>query len=375
MLNNEFPPLGGGTGSVNLALFRCWAGNPELEIDLITSALGASREEERFSDNIRLLKVPVNNANIHHSSNRELLAYASRGFALAVRLQRQHPYDVCMAWASIPAGVMAWALRALTGLPYIVRVSGPDIPGFEQRYQRLYPFLTPPIRAAWRGARTIIAKCQEEATMVHAIDPVVTVQIVPNGVDQAAFLPGSGAPDTGPLHVLCVARLIERKGQAQLIEATRRLNDEGQNILLELVGTGDALDAYQSLATRLGVSGWVSFTGYVPREQIASHYAAAHVFALPSYNEGMSVATLEALAAGLPIVATRVGGMEQLVSAGENGFLYDWGDITALTSYLRRLAQDRALAREMGKKSRLRAQSFQWSSAAETLKNLLISSP
>ncbi len=88
MLNNEFPPLGGGTGTVNCALLQRFAQVSGMEIDLITSALGKRPEEERFAERIRILKVPVNNQNIHHSTNRELLTYAGR--ALPFALKRHH---------------------------------------------------------------------------------------------------------------------------------------------------------------------------------------------------------------------------------------------------------------------------------------------
>ena len=83
MLNNEFPPLGGGTGTVNQAMLQHFVRVPGLEIDLVTSALGKTSEEESFSDKIRLYKVPVRNKNIHHSANRELIEYAIRSLRLA----------------------------------------------------------------------------------------------------------------------------------------------------------------------------------------------------------------------------------------------------------------------------------------------------
>jgi len=363
MLNNEFPPLGGGTGTVNRAILERLAGTPGLEVDLVTSALGRQQEQEAFAPEARIFKVPVNNQNIHHSSNRELLTYAARALPLALRLHRAAPYDLVFAWSAVPAGGVALALHRLTGLPYLVRVCGPDIPGFEQRYGPLYPILTPVIKAIWRNAGRIVAKCQGEADMMLAISPELTIDLVPNGVDPRAFQPAPIA-DGGPLRVICVARLIERKGQAHLIEALRRLAAAGCDLRLELVGEGDARAAYQDLAQRLGVAERVTFAGYVPREQIAARYAGAHVFALPSYNEGMSVATLEAMAAGLPVVVTRTGGAADLVAEGVNGWSFAWGDVDALTGHLRRLAADRDLARRMGAASRARAAAFSWEAAA-----------
>jgi len=246
-----------------------------------------------------------------------------------------------------------------------VRVSGPDIPGFERRYRAIYPLLSPLVRVIWRRAAAVVAKCEREADMIHAVDESVKVSLIANGVDRATFRSGDTIPDDGPFRLLCVARLIERKGQHYLIEAVQRLTAEGLAVRLDLVGTGDMQAAYEAYACALGVKEQVRFIGYVPRETIAAHYAAAHVFILPSYNEGMSVATLEAMAAGLTIVVTRTGGTAELVEAGVNGLTFDWADVSLLTAHLRRLATNRALARRMGVASRARAASFAWDLAAE----------
>ena len=365
MLNNEFPPLGGGTGTVNRILLQHFSRVPWMEIDLVTSALGREYEEEQLAERIRIYKVPVGNRNIHHSSNRELLTYAWRALLRARTEQQAQDYDVCFAWSAVPAGGVALALRRLTGLRYLVRVSGPDIPGFERRYRWLYPLLTPVVRAVWHGADTVIAKCVGEAEMIRAVDGTVHVTLVPNGVDTTFFQPGDHRSDNGPLRILCVGRLVARKGQHHLIEAVKRLADTGMDVRLELVGTGDAVGQYRKLAARLGVEGRVEFAGYVPREAMPARYASAHVFALPSYNEGMSVATLEAMAAGLPLVVTRTGGTTELVEHGVNGLTLEWADVEMLVSHIRCLANDRALAQSMGSRSRERAASMTWDDAAD----------
>jgi phosphatidyl-myo-inositol dimannoside synthase len=360
MLNNEFPPLGGGTGTANRALLQRFAKVPALEIDLITSALGKDKEEEHLAERIRIFKVPVRNKNLHHSSNRELLSYAARAFPVAWGRQRARRYDLCFAWSAVPAGLVAMALRKFAKLPYLVRVCGPDIPGFEQRYKPLYPILSPIIRAIWHNAAAVVAKSEGESEMIHALDGITAVTLVPNGVDLTAFQPGAQIPDAGPLRLLCVARLIERKGQHHLIEAVKRLVNDGIDVTLELVGTGDARPKNETQAKKLGLNGRLKFLGYIPREEIARHYADAHVFVLPSYNEGMSVATLEAMAAGLPIVTTRTPGMAELVEEGVNGFTFPWADVDSLTKHLHQLATDRVLARRMGTASRFRAANFSW---------------
>ena len=230
MLNNEFPPLGGGTGTVNQAMLQHFVRVPGLEIDLVTSALGKTSEEESFSDKIKLYKVPVRNKNIHHSANRELIEYAIRSLRLALKLHRKNPYDLCFAWSAVPAGAVALALRRIIGLRYILRVCGPDIPGFEQRYQIIHFLISPLIRRIWRAADKLIAKSEREIEMIHAVDSHVDCLLIPNGVDMGRFKPVHLVPDDGPLKLLCVGRLIERKGQHHLIDAVRRLTDEGVDV-------------------------------------------------------------------------------------------------------------------------------------------------
>ena len=371
MLNNEFPPLGGGTGTVNRALLKQFASRPGLEIDLITSALGSRSEEESFAPGIKIYKVPVRNRNIHHSSNRELSEYFFRGLPQALKLHRQRRYDICFAWSAVPAGAIALALRRLTGVCYIVRVCGPDIPGFEQRYQTVYRFLSPFIRRIWRGADQVVAKSRREVEMIQAVDPHVNCLIIPNGVDRDAFQPKQTAPEMGPLRILCVGRLIERKGHHHLIDAVKRLTDEGVDVRLDLVGTGDALSDYEAHVARFGLADRVRFLGYVSREKIAHHYAAAEVFVLSSFNEGMSVALLEAMASGLAVVVTPTGGTSELVEPETNGLIFDWADVDRLTSHLRRLAQDRDFARRLGEASRERTGEYSWDRAALSYYDLL----
>ena len=363
MLNNEFPPLGGGTGTVNRALLTRWARVPNLEIDLVTAALGRAYQQTQFAERVRLHFVPVNNQNLHHSSNRELLTYAARALPYARKLHKAQPYDFVFAWSAVPAGAVAYALKKITGLNYLVRVCGPDIPGFEQRYGALYPLLAPAIRATWHNAAYVIAKCDDEAKMIQRVDARVPVTIVSNGVDTEAFQLAQ-IPDTGTLRLLCVARLIERKGQQHLIQAVKHLTEQGIDVTLDLVGTGDAQAANEQQARDLGVTERVRFVGYVPREEIAACYANAHVFVLASFNEGMSVATLEAMAAGLPLVVSRTPGTKELVEENVNGWTFAWDDVDALTAHVAYLAAHRIRARQMGAASYARAKQFAWEDVA-----------
>ena len=100
--------------------------------------------------------------------------------------------------------------------------------------------------------------------------------------------------------------------------------------------------------------------GYIPREKMPAVYTQAHVFVLPSYNEGMSVATLEAMAAGLPVIVTKTPGTEDLVDDGVNGYLFDFGEIKVLVDQVEGLSNNRSLLKRMGQESRNYSMKHSW---------------
>lgn len=366
MFDNEFPPLGGGTGVVNLHLFEELAGYPDVSVDLVTSSRSRSTEEqERFSDRVMLYKVPVANRNIHHATNRELIRYTVRGYARARALQRTRRYDLSFAFSGVPAGGISYAVYRRTGLPYLLSLQGPDVPGFEARYAWLYPFLAPVLRQIWKHAGAVVAISAAHRALAHAFVPTQQIRIIHNGVDARLFSPPSSPAQRDSVVLVCVGRLIERKGQHHLLQAFARLDEDVRSrSRLVFVGTGDAEHALHALAAELGISPRVTFKGFVAREDMPGLYREADVFVLPSQSEGMSMALLEAMASGLPAVVTDTGGAEELIREGVNGHLVHWGNVEALTGILARLIAGEERRTSMGAAARNTAQRFNWPTIA-----------
>ena len=207
--------------------------------------------------------------------------------------------------------------------------------------------------------------------MVRAVSPLIKPVTIQNGVEMGAFKP-SRPPQAGePLRLVCVGRLIKRKGQDRLFMAMAELKALGVDVRLELVGTGDEEAAYRKLVREKGLEDRVVFAGYVPRDQIARHYSDAHVFVLPSDKEGMSVSTLEAMAAGLPLVVSRTGGTDELVDEGVNGVTFTSDDVAGLVAALHRLARDPDVVARMGRASLEKVRQFTWEHVAMAFSGLL----
>jgi glycosyltransferase involved in cell wall biosynthesis len=132
--------------------------------------------------------------------------------------------------------------------------------------------------------------------------------------------------------------------------AVRALRERGVDTVLCMVGDGPDRDAVERRAHQLGIVRDSLFLGY--QEEVASYYAAFDALILPSANEGTPVSAIEALAGGRPVVATRVGGVPDVVRDGVDGFLVEPGDVDAMAERLSALAADPPLRHRMGEAGR-----------------------
>src|SRR5205807_1684598 len=176
--------------------------------------------------------------------------------------------------------------------------------------------------------------------------------VVPNAV-RPAFVPAAARQDprTADQLVVCAARLTPEKGVDVLLRAVARLRPAFPRLRLLVLGPVQAgHEDYRAqldrLARDLSLNGIVSFAGFV--EHPEDRWASAHVYVQPSREEGFGLAVAEAMASGLPVVATRVGGLEELVEHGRTGLLVVPDDPDALAAAVRRLLADPELAQRMG---------------------------
>lgn len=227
-----------------------------------------------------------------------------------------------------------------------------------------------------RGYRWILALCLRLNDRVVCVSQAMHRQVcqrfprhahkvvyIPNGVAAAlADAPAEPRP-ASRFAVVYVGSLIERKGVDLLVRAWAALSPgEHPGWTLILVGSGPEESTLRALAESLGVAGQVRFTGSVSPDDVGRHYWQADAFVLPSRSEGMPSVLLEAMASGLPVVATRIDGVEELVTAEREGLLFPVGGQLKLAAHLQRLAADPALRVRMGAASRQRVRTggFLW---------------
>jgi glycosyltransferase involved in cell wall biosynthesis len=183
--------------------------------------------------------------------------------------------------------------------------------------------------------------------------------VIPSGIDLARFRSVEPRSDQRPALFGCpvdstligtVGWLTEVKGHRRLIQAFSRLAPSRPSLYLLIIGTGELHDDLAALASRLGIGDRVRFLGH--RDDIPECLAALDLFVFPSQNEGMGRALIEAMAAALPVVATRVGGIPGIIEQGRTGLLVSPGDSAALAGAMAELLDDRTRARAMGQAAR-----------------------
>lgn len=213
----------------------------------------------------------------------------------------------------------------------------------------------------------VIVPSRDMARDVEALGaPAARVRVLPWGIDLARFRPetGAAARDDGatgrPLRLVSVCRFIAKKGLGDALAAFARLRGAGVDAELLLVGDGPLRDALVAKARALGVADRVRFAGYVEPARLPELLRGHDLFLHPSVTprdgdkEGVPTTILEAAACGLPVVATRHGGIPEAVEDGATGCLVAEGDVAALAERLIALARDAALRRKFGAAGRLR---------------------
>jgi glycosyltransferase involved in cell wall biosynthesis len=216
-----------------------------------------------------------------------------------------------------------------------------------------------------RAGRVIATSAHSARRIVEDYGiPSERIRIVPEPIDLARWtaileaapsVEGERRGDAALTSVLCVAHLYPRKNVGNLLEAFARVGSEAT---LRIVGTGPEAERLAQRARRPDLAGRVELLGHVSFERLAAEYRRADVFCLPSRQEGFGIVFLEAMAAGLPIVAARAAAVPEVVVDGECGLLVPPEDAGALCGALQSLLSDAALRQRLGEGGRRRVRDY-----------------
>jgi glycosyltransferase involved in cell wall biosynthesis len=364
ILNYEYPPLGGGAGVATQALASGLASRG-VTVDVITAGERDECRSEVLWDGhaaeeglLTVYRVKSSRTGVHEAGMGGAFSYLRSALPLVRARMRDEHYDIVHVFFSLPTGAMLPFL-SLGDTPVIVSLRGSDVPGYDpcqRTLHRAHRALRPLTRWIWHRASRVVAVCESLGRLALRTDPGLRYSVIPNGVDLARFRPAARPRSRHPGKVRClaVARLVERKGIADLIQAIASLGRGRYE--LEIVGSGPDEHRLKDLALRLGVSDEVIFAGSVDRATIPGRYRDADIFALAPWEEAFGNVFAEALASGLPIVGSTVGGIPEVVEHGKNGFLVPPREPRALAAAIRHLADHPEIRADIGRWNRIQAE-------------------
>lgn len=367
LLNYEYPPLGGGAANATFHIAKEFAQSGVIQLDIVTSAYDESDKVVHVGADVDVHFVNIGKKanSLHHQTGKDLLLYSWFGFWKAYQLMKKNKYDVTHAFFGVPCGFMALLLQYRFGVPYVVSLRGSDVPGYSDRFTKLYPILRSLIRFIWKKASAVVANSQGLKELALITNPHQAIAVIPNGVDTKRFCPEPfEASQENIIITTGATRITERKGLRYLLEAIWRISHDFPNILVEIMGEGSEKKNLETFVTERNLTPYVKFLGRIPAEETPRYYNRADIFVLPSFNEGMSNALLEALACGLPAIVTETGGSHELVTENQNGLYIEMKSSSSIEGALRKLLQDTELRERFGKESRRKAEANGWKQVA-----------
>jgi len=289
---------------------------------------------------------------------------------LCILLTKMQPHIIHAQ--SIPMGLPCLIIcKKLLKIPFVVMGQGSDVYGY-------WPYKSLISRLVLKNADAVIALTKDmEMRMLEMYTREILV--IPNGVETETFSAITREDarrtlgiDAHEKIILYVGRLHPVKGVKYLVKAMDIIRSYENNVKLIIVGDGEQRNYLLRLTREFNLENHIIFIGKVPHQKIPTYLKAADVFVLPSLREGFSLVILEAMAAGLPVIATRVGVVPEVIKDYENGFIVEPMNPHQIAEKCLLLLKDEKLRERMSSNNIEKAREFSWERVVENLEKLYL---
>lgn len=372
IINYEFPPLGGGAGNASYFIARELARSGH-DVQVLTSRFkGLPAEEQK--DGFTIIRIPVLRKKLDACTIFEMLTFLFSALIQTHSIQKDFLPDMTLAFFTIPCAPVAYYMKWRWAVPYCTLLRGGDVPGFRgigRAAAIVHTLIKPLTRFLWKHSRAVIANSHGLAELARK-SWNGKVAVIPNGVDTDFFKPADVKKNRDYVRLLFAGRLSEQKGLRPFLTTLKDLHTKHE-WRLTIIGDGPLRDELQKLVNGSEtLAPRIEFKGWLNKEKLLLEYQQSDIFVLPSLDEGMPNVILEAMACGLPIIATRIAGNEELVKHGENGFLYAIKDTATLSYDLLQLIENREITKQFGTKSVAMTQKCNWEKNTKVISSYLI---
>jgi len=325
----EFPPIGGGGGRAAYDICKGLVAYGH-QVTVLTAHMQGLPFEE-YKDGIHLVRISSLRRETFGASFMTMLAYVLAGLWAGFRLIRLDRPNVIHTHFAVPSGALAWALSIFTGIPYILTAHLGDVPGgVPEKTGKWFRWIEPFTHPIWKRARKVVAV--SEYTRQLALKHYhVNVQVVHNGADVLHLSPLKIKVNTPP-RLVFAGRFVPQKNPLAIVQALSNLKELDWKC--SMLGDGPLFEDVKREIEKSGMSERFDLPGWVTPDVVLEYFSKSDILFMPSLSEGLPVVGVQALATGLAIVASEIGGFLDLVDNERNGFLIDAQDIPAFSSVL-----------------------------------------
>ncbi|MGQ9687997.1 MAG: glycosyltransferase family 4 protein [Desulfobaccales bacterium] len=367
VLNYEFPPIGGGGGRFAADLCRHLARFGH-EVRVQTSWFrGLPARERREGYEIR--RTWAGRRQAHTCTVPEMGLFLATNLIPALNLAASWRPEVVNVHFAVPTGVLAWVVRRLMGIPYVLSAQLGDIPGgvplqTDHLFRWLKPFTVP----IWREAAFITVPSRAIGGLVQQAYGL-TPRVIPNSVEMEGLNPLPPRVHR-PVRLVFVGRFSPQKNLIFLLEVLKNLHDLDWR--LELVGDGPLRGELEFLCDKWALAARVHFHGWVAPEAATAVMRQSDLLVMPSLSEGLPLVGLQALALGLALATSDHPSFTDLVEEGLNGFTSSVNDVQVFSRRLREVLSDPERLVALKRASRRIAPRFEAGRVARQMEELLL---
>lgn len=369
-INFEYPPLGGGGGVATAQLAEELATRHTVHV--ITTRFGSLPKEEIIA-NVHIHRVRVlGRKELPTSSLLSLLTFVPSALVRGVTLIRAQKFDVVNAQFVIPSGLPAVILTKWFHIPFVVSFIGGDLydpsKGISPHRYGIFRWVIRLISRAADAKTAISQDTKTRAIELHGVEG--NISVIPIGLVPHHAAPASraahGVPDDVFLGI-SIGRLVARKGYETLLNVWRNI----PHAHLIIIGDGPLKEKLQTSITTLNLANRVHLLGFVPEEEKQSLLRSSDIYVSAAQHEGFGIVFLEAMDAGLSIVAANDGGQKDFLEHGTNAFLVPPYDEEKIASAVQALQKDPQLRRRMGEQNLRDVQHYYLTHTARMFENIL----
>jgi len=335
VLSHEFPPIGGGGGRAAFDICNQLI-KQDHHITVLTAHFDNLPKEETISG-INILRIPSLRKESYRAKLSTMIAYVLSGLWAGYRFIRNHKPDIIHAHFAVPAGALAFILSILTNTPYILTVHLGDVPGgVPEKTGKWFKWIKPFTYPIWNRAKRVIA-VSEHTRQLALANYKVNIDVIPNGADVKLLSPNEIKLNQ-PVRLVFAGRFVAQKNPLAIIRILSELKD--LNWRCTMLGDGPLFEEVKNEIKNKNMEARFELQGWITPEEVLQWFSKSDILFMPSLSEGLPVVGVQALAKGLAIVASDIGGFKDLVDNEKNGVLINVHDQKKFEQFLRKLITD-----------------------------------